>query len=299
MGGSEFGSKIGHHQYCTFVADVSYTLSKLILYLKGSYGATFNATVHIYSVDGSNLPLTSLLQIGTFSNSDLGTSSYAQYSFTDGSIALVSGTRYAIVILTDLPDYINAQYWARTTAVYSGTYGYAEVGTTWVSSSSYSRYFKTYSGTGSSLPPKVTVTDPADEDADVKPHETTVTWEDPGGDIDHYNIYYGTLSGFLSKVGEVQDGEALEFQLRETNWPYYGQRHYFRIDTVNDAGTTTGDEIGFFIEIFKAPLPSGLIYTDGGDGTYTITGTPTGENNMMTIRKLAACARNTFFYEDI
>lgn len=45
---------------------------------------------------------------------------------------------------------------------------------------------------------------------------------------------------------------------------------------------------------FDPPLPSGVTLVDG-----VPTGTPTGESNMITIRKLVAAADNKIWYEDI
>jgi len=126
---------------------------------------------------------------------------------------------------------------------------------------------------------------------------TSVTWEDGGTGANaatSYNIYQGTLSGFLSLVESGIDD--LSYALRSTNWPNYGQARYWRIDSVNSYGTTTGDEWYFTTLIFRPPTPSGVTWDDPGNDTG-YTGTPTGVNNLITVRRLVAAANDAIYYE--
>lgn len=134
---------------------------------------------------------------------------------------------------------------------------------------------------------------PSHEGSGVTLDGTGVIWEDGGG-ATSYDVYYGTLSGFLSLLEEgVTD---LSYTLRDTNWPLYGEAYYWRIDAVNEYGTTTGDEWYFTTLIFSPPTTSGVTWSDPGNNTG-YTGTPTGVNNMITVRRLVAAADDALWYE--
>ena len=134
---------------------------------------------------------------------------------------------------------------------------------------------------------------PAHEASSITLDGTTVTW-DAGENADSYNIYQGTLSGFLSLVASgVTD---LGYALRSTNWPNYGQARYWRVDSVNDVGTTTGDEWYFTTLVFYPPTPAGVTWDDPGNAAG-YTGTPLGTNNILTVRRLVGVADNCLWYE--
>ena len=142
------------------------------------------------------------------------------------------------------------------------------------------------------LPEKPTNPTPSNEASDVNLNATGVTWED-GGNTDSYNIYYGTLSGFLELLEEgVTD---TEYTLISSSWPDYDNAYYWRVDAVNEYGVTQGDEWYFTTLVFDPVLPSGMSLDEDGEPT----GTPTGQNNMVTIKRLTAIANNRFWYEDI
>lgn len=141
-------------------------------------------------------------------------------------------------------------------------------------------------------PGKPTTPYPANAATGVTLDDTTATWVN-GGNTDSYNIYYGTLSGFLDLVAEgVTD---LSQALIEGAYGVYNRITYWRVDAVNEVGITTGDEWYFTTLIFDPVLPTGV--TLDGDGEPT--GTPTGESGMLTIKKLVAAANSKIWYEDI
>ena len=134
---------------------------------------------------------------------------------------------------------------------------------------------------------------PANEASDVTLDGTGVTWEDGGG-ATSYNVYHGTLSGFLTLLESgVTD---TSYTLRNTNWPLYGAIQYWRVDAVNDVGTTTGDEWYFTTLIFYPPTPDGITWDDPGNDTG-YSGTATGVNNMVTVRRLIGAADDCIWYE--
>ena len=100
-----------------------------------------------------------------------------------------------------------------------------------------------------------------------------------------YSIYFGTTSGNLSLI---QSGlEATEVAVPDLPLEY-NTTYYWRVDATNEYYTTTGDEWSFTTIVFDPPAVS----VDG-------SGNPTGENNMYTVRRLAAVANNKFWYEDV
>lgn len=194
------------------------------------------------------------------------------FTFSVPVQASISGTRFQLYIAQDVAP----------TTVYVNTDGslpYFVVNGEWHS--------------GVVYPGKPVNPDPADAANDVKLHETTVTWES-GGDTDSYNLYFGSLSGFLSLVesGITETSGVVQ----SYNFSNYNDFYYWRVDAVNENGTTAGDEWTFTTMTFQPPLPSGL--TPSGD-LDPPTGTPNGENNAYTVKRLTACAKNTFYYEDI
>ena len=143
-------------------------------------------------------------------------------------------------------------------------------------------------------PGKVSTTTPADEATGVTLHSTTGSWIAPSANTTSYRALYGTLSGFLEEVGTTSE---LSMDLVEGNFSVYGKISYWRVDAVNAFGTTAGDELYFTTMVFDPVLPTGVTLDHSGGEGGVPTGTPTGENNMMTVRRLVAAARNKIFYE--
>lgn len=141
------------------------------------------------------------------------------------------------------------------------------------------------------LPGQATDPTPDIDASDVTLHSTTGTWVS-GGNTDSYNVYYGTLSGFLSLVGNTVE---LSMALVEGQFSVYGRISYWRVDAVNTAGITPGVEWAFTTMLFAPPLPTGVTLDEDGEPT----GTPTGENNMLTVKRLVAAANGKIWVEDI
>ena len=103
-----------------------------------------------------------------------------------------------------------------------------------------------------------------------------------------YDIYFGP-TGDLSLISFDQSGLSVEV-------PYaldYNIEYSWRVDSTNEFGTTTGDTWSFTSIVFAPPLPSGV--TLDGDGNPT--GTPTGVNNMITLKRLVTASNNKIYYE--
>ena len=103
-----------------------------------------------------------------------------------------------------------------------------------------------------------------------------------------YDIYFGP-TGDLALISFDQAGLSVEI-------PYaleYNTEYSWRVDATNENGTTTGDVWSFTALSYVPPLPTGI--TLDGDGNPT--GTPTGLNNMVTLKRLVVASNNNVYYE--
>lgn len=167
-------------------------------------------------------------------------------------------------------------------------------------------------------PTKATNPTPSNGNTDVTLDQATLTWEDGGG-ATSYNVYYGTESGNLSLVSEGQTETALTVTGITDGSPYpYITTRYWRIDSINDDGTTTGDEWSFTTIRFKCITVTFwyaaggyyyrlLVDADGNYGSHPPTGVEDTDyevlsgyapNPIRTVRKLVAVAKNSFYYEE-
>jgi len=141
--------------------------------------------------------------------------------------------------------------------------------------------------TETSVPVKATNPTPEDVATDIPMSTVEITWEDGGG-AETYDVYFGP-DGDVSLVSEGQE---------ETSWDLpvgvledYNTIYDWRIDSVNAAGTTTGDTWSFTTLVFAPPAPSG----EGDGGEFGGEG---GKNILRTVRRLLVAADNKIFYED-
>lgn len=161
---------------------------------------------------------------------------------------------------------------------------------------------------------------PSDANTSVTLDQATISWDD-GGSSDTFDVYYGTESGNLIKVSDAQVGTSFTVTGITDGSPYaYLSVRYWRIDSTNAAGTTTGDEWSFTTLRLDPPSQTYFYPTTGqyyylliqDDGSY---GDPPGTgvenvdfvylaagyeaNFVATNRKLVAIAENRFWYEDL
>jgi hypothetical protein len=122
--------------------------------------------------------------------------------------------------------------------------------------------------------------------------ETPLEWAagDPAGDT--YDVYFRVQGEEWVEVSSAQ--EALLWAITFGTLGY-GTTYEWRVDATNEEGTTTGDTWSFTCLAFAPPLPTGVTLDADGEPT----GTPTGENTMLTVKRLVAAAENAFYYEDI
>jgi len=172
-----------------------------------------------------------------------------------------------------------------------------------------------------SAPTKAKTPAPANTVTDVTLDQATLTWED-GGNTDTFDVYYGTTSGSLTKVSDTQAGTSFTVTGITNGSPYdYLITRYWRIDSTNDAGTTTGDEWLFTTIRLSPPAPTYFYSTTGqyyqlrmqSDGSYGSQPADGGVENtdfvylaagyeanfIKTTRKLVGIANSKVWIEDL
>ncbi|KKK68799.1 hypothetical protein LCGC14_2940420 [marine sediment metagenome] len=103
-----------------------------------------------------------------------------------------------------------------------------------------------------------------------------------------YNVYFG-LPGNLIQIATEQAGLSIIVPAVLA----YNIVYNWRVDTVTETETITGDVWSFTALQYAPPLPTGV--TLDGDGNPT--GTPNGLNNMTTLKRIVVAADNKVFYE--
>jgi len=126
-------------------------------------------------------------------------------------------------------------------------------------------FFRTFKGAG---PLKATTPSPAHEATNVLFSQATLSWVDPGVGTDN------EATSFSVHLGEHNDESMIEIALGpETEVPVsmilLPTLYYWRVDSINDSGTTTGDTWNFTVG--EKPLKN---LEDGGawhpGGEYTL-----------------------------
>ena len=113
--------------------------------------------------------------------------------------------------------------------------------------------------------------------------------------VETYNVYFDSGDGMVSVASGISDTElAVSFGPLNYNVDYS-----WRVDAVNEHGTTTGDVWTFTSLKYDPPLPSGVTLTDVAGSEGVPTGTPTGENAVISIKRLVAAANSKIWYEDL
>jgi len=126
---------------------------------------------------------------------------------------------------------------------------------------------------GASAPDKATSPSPANSATGVSLTQATLTWTEGVGS-DYEQVYFGPSGDMLL----VDDNDTDQSFSLASYLPFpYGTTYQWRIDSVNDEGTTTGDVWSF----------------------TTMEFTPPGVSVFQVVKRLCACAENRFWFEDI
>ena len=159
--------------------------------------------------------------------------------------------------------------------------------------------FTTTVGVG--LPGKPTNPSPADDATSIALGKSPFSWDASSPAAETYEIYFRIQGAeWGTPVGESQ----VEVEWIVTSGLLdYIITYEWRVDATNVVGTVTGDTWTFGSITYDPPLPTGVSLDYSGDpedeGYGEPTGTPTGANNMITIRKLVVAANSKIWYEDL
>jgi len=122
-------------------------------------------------------------------------------------------------------------------------------------------------------PDKATSPSPANTATGVSLTQATLTWTEGVGS-DYEQVYFGP-SGDMSLVDDNDTDQSFSLA---SYLPFpYGTTYQWRIDSVNDEGTTTGDVWSFTTMEFIPPEVS----------------------VFQVVKRLCACAENRFWIEDV
>ena len=106
-----------------------------------------------------------------------------------------------------------------------------------------------------------------------------------------YDVYFGEQGNMvLQSSGQSGTTWAIPAKTLE-----YGKTYEWRIDSIDIGGTTTGDIWTFSTIAYAPPLPAGVTLDTNGNPV----GSATGENNMVTLRRLVAAAADKIYYESV
>lgn len=211
-------------------------------------------------------------------------------TYTDDGYDLTNGygTKWYSQIFTAGSDYTITSVILRL-----GQYGGGTPGTITVS-------IKAVSAAGS----KAINPTPTDATDKVTLDQATLTWED-GGDSDTFNVYYGEDAGSLELVSEGQAELSFTISGADLGAPFdYTISRAWRIDSINDAGITTGDVWTFTTITFNVPSPGPRGYGGGGgggagageEGDFAGGAISDGQSNIKT--RLISFTNNEVWYED-
>lgn len=271
-------------------------------------------------------PTGTILGTQTKSRLDLSVfSSFDYETFTFSGFQLSSGNTYCITIECPAGHHnsgndVDSIIWPQADSYANGVgYIYSDPAGWVIQSQDWT--FR-INGTSVGLPEKATTPAPGSGISTVKLSLTSTTWVDGGAGnpnaADTYNVYYGTASGSLSLVSSTQAPLSFTVTGITDGSPYsYLITRYWRIDSTNGVGTTTGDEWSFTTIRFKPPGPtyqsdSGFYYQllvdeDDNWGTPPPIGIEDTDyvvvsyepNFISTTRKLVVAVGHQIWYENI
>ena len=225
---------------------------------------------------------------------------------------LVAGTKYAIVVRALDGGTSDKLYWlAATSSVYAdGDQCHSSGGIAWTLYDDRELWFKEYGN----------LILPGDPHTPIPTHEATevtsftLSWED-GGRTDTFDVYFRAFGEFFEKIAsDIVDLSVSIEEFLYGNRYNYGELYLWCVIAKNEHGVNYAPPSDFGIgyggtiwefnaAVFDPPLPTGVTLDYSGDsddeGWGEPTGTPTGENAMLAIRRLVAAANSKIWYEDI
>jgi len=279
-------------QSCTAQYTYDCRAIRLKLYRVGSPG---NLTLELHENVGYPTGLASgskTVDIDSITTSTSG--EWVTFDFGEGSeVSISSSTQYWIRIDTpSAGDTSNYVCWIRDSSNGFGNGSPAYYYGAWAGGTG-DFFFEMWDSLPDEggAPTKATNPTPANSATEVDFSAFGLSWED-GGNADTYDVYIGD-TGSLTKVSTAQAGTTYTTNLSEIETAIGSspieQKIYWRVDSTNDEGTTTGDEWNFDPRPGQASSPSPataatdqaiyltLTWTVGTNATTeTLTGGETG-----------------------
>lgn len=176
-------------------------------------------------------------------------------------------------------------------------------GSSWTKQTGVTGIYQTY-GTEGSAPGTPTIVSPSADATGITLDETPLSWAagDPAGDT--YEIYFREYGAAWTLVGVAQADITWTIPFGTLD---YGTTYEWKIEATNDYGTTGGGTWTFSsINFDQLRISYRLISGGSGAGPYDdpagTEGTDwawTGENTMLTVRRLVVAAYNKIYYENI
>lgn len=288
--------------YQQFTATNNWTVEEVYINAVSLIGAKFQTELRIYGDNGSDQPNLSDQKGGLYF---INVTSSGWVGGTLASTAtLISGTKYWIRM--DNRGGVNdgANLGIDTNQ------GYSHPSLKWngIGYDTLSHDFNFRLIGAFALPGKPTTPSPTDAASSITLDETPLSWVD-GGNTDTYEVYFREQGDSWVQVGVAQAG--VEWTI-DFGTLAYGTTYEWRIDATNVYGTTTGDTWTFdTIDYDQIRVSYRLISGGNGYGPYDfdVDGNPqgtqgtdweyTGENNMLTVKRLIAVANSKVWYESI
>ena len=308
-------SRWGHRAISAAKQETAATIEYIIIKAK-RVGSSGDVTVEIWDTaytdfseisglsDGDPITIGNLIGSKTVDSSGWSNSSYDSHTFTFASPVELPDLGIFIVSIKHPGGGINnCISWAFPTGASHIQIKSADGGSSWTKETGITGIYQTW-GTEGAAPSKPTIVSPSPTGVtNITLDETPLEWAD-GGNTDTYQVYFRESGDDWELVGVAQAGVewTINFGILA-----YETTYEWRIDATNVYGITTGDTWSFnTIDFDQLRISYRLISGGNGNGPYDSTpgvqGTDweyTGENNMLTVRKLVVAANNKIWHEDI
>jgi hypothetical protein len=255
--------------------------------------------IEIYAVDGDGHPTGSALSSGSF-NGEVRPLNGSPHDFDDIDINvaltpvdLSSGVTYALVMTPEASSIT----WYGTTSGYPDGVAIRKPVGGWENTSN-DLGFRLWAE--NPLPEKVTYVSPAEDATDLTLHQGS-EWN-TAAYADSYTFRIiedgGVLPTIIPGLTDLEVVNISDYLHLD-----YDTKYWWRVDSVNEYGTTEGDAWWFRTQGFEFVIPSWELLPGRTLGPLTggVVGVDfrwLGDNNMVTTKRLVAAAYNRIWYEE-
>ena len=305
--------------------DEDFTLDYVIIKAAKMIGTVTSATMRLHAESGFKPAGVIATVVFNPSGQGWGAGGSDETVTFSSTPSLSANTKYT-VSLHAVGDAGNRLEWSRDSSL--AYWASSDSGSTWDIDETGGLNFEIW-GTVASAPTKATTPAPTNAATNVTLDQATLTWVDGGG-ADTFDVYYGESAAVVAAADNTdetgiylgnQAGLSLTVTGITSGSPYaYLTSRYWRIDSVNDVGTTTGDAWLFTTIRFSPPgvtyfySATGqyyqlLVQSDGSygdpppvgveDTDYVYLAADYVPNFIKTTRVLVGVANSKIWFEDI